>query len=98
MQLRNFLTLPLQRMQTLACCVPYALEGMVRRELDACEASLMGVEHAAVVTLRFKLPEAAALAAANKRASNILKKSGHEAAAGAIADGGQGRAGAASGS
>ncbi len=54
--------LPLQRMQTLACCVPYALEGMVRRELDACEASLMGVEHAAVVTLRFKLPEAAAAA------------------------------------
>ena len=29
-----------------------------------------------------KLPEAAALAAANKRAGNILKKSGHEAAAG----------------
>lgn len=54
--------LPLQRMQTLACCVPYALEGMVRRELDASSASLLDVEHAAVVTLRFKLPEGAAAA------------------------------------
>ncbi len=54
--------LPLQRMQTLACCVPYALEGLVRRELDATGASLLDVEHAAVVTLRFKLPEAAAAA------------------------------------
>ena len=54
--------LPLQRMQTLACCVPYALEGMVRRELDAAGAGLLGVAHEAVVTLRFKLPEAAAAA------------------------------------
>jgi uncharacterized YigZ family protein len=54
--------LPVQRMQTLAWCVPYALEGLVRRELDATGASLLDVEHAAVVTLRFKLPEAAAAA------------------------------------
>ena len=54
--------LPLQRMRTLACCVPYALEGLVRRELDAAGAGLLAVEHAAVVTLHFKLPEVAAAA------------------------------------
>lgn len=48
---------PLQRMEHLACCVPYALEGWVRRELDAAGATLASVEHTATVTLRFCLPE-----------------------------------------
>jgi len=37
--------------------VPYALEGLVRRELEAVAAQLLSVEHASVVTLRFALPE-----------------------------------------
>lgn len=53
---------PLQRVQHLACCVPYALEGLVRRELDAAGATLLGVDHASLVTLRFCLPEIAAAA------------------------------------
>lgn len=51
---------PLQRMVQLACCVPYALEGLVRRELEAANATLLGVDHAALVTLRFALPDNAA--------------------------------------
>ncbi|MBM3386470.1 MAG: YigZ family protein [Betaproteobacteria bacterium] len=41
----------------LACSVPYALEGLVRRELDLAKASLLEVTHTSVVTLHFALPE-----------------------------------------
>lgn len=51
---------PVQRLRHLACCVPYALEGLVRRELDAAGATLLAVDHAAIVTLRFSLPETVA--------------------------------------
>ena len=45
-----------KRMQ-LACSVPYALEGLVRREIERAQAELLGVEHGSVVTLRFVLAE-----------------------------------------
>lgn len=51
---------PLQHLLSLCCCVPYALEGRVRRELDAAGAHLSGVDHASLVTLHFSLPEDAA--------------------------------------
>lgn len=53
---------PLQRQVQLACQVPYSLEGMVRRELQHAGASLLGVDHGAVVALSFRLPEPDALA------------------------------------
>ncbi len=40
----------------LRCQVPYALEGLVRRELDAAAAQLLDVAHASLVTLHFALP------------------------------------------
>jgi len=46
----------LQRIQ-LACSVPYALEGRVRRDIEGAQAELMAVEHGSLVTLRFALPE-----------------------------------------
>lgn len=49
--------IPLIKQNHLACSVPYALEGMVRRELEASKAHLQAVEHASVVTLHFALPE-----------------------------------------
>ena len=49
--------IPLVKQTQLACQVPYALEGLVRRELEAVPAQLLSVEHASVVTLRFALPE-----------------------------------------
>ena len=48
----------LQRMKTLQCLVPYALEGLLRREIDAAGAELAEVQHGTLVTLQFRLPEA----------------------------------------
>jgi uncharacterized YigZ family protein len=41
----------------LACTVPYALEGLVRRELESVQAQLTGVKHGTLVCLSFELPE-----------------------------------------
>ena len=49
--------MPLQRMQTLCCSVPYALEGLVRREVDSAGAQLTQVSHASLVTLTLELPQ-----------------------------------------
>ena len=54
----------LQRLHTLRCQVPYALEGLVRREISTHPAAqLLSVEHgAALVALQWSLPEDAAAA------------------------------------
>lgn len=53
---------PLQRMTHLQCLVPYALEGLLRREIDAAHAELLEVQHGTLVTLHLRLPEAQAAA------------------------------------
>ncbi len=50
----------LQRMATLQCEVPYALEGLLRREIEAAGAELQQVSHASQVVLRLRLPQARA--------------------------------------
>lgn len=50
------------RQRALRCTVPYAMEGMLRRELDACGATLLEVAHDDAVRLDFSLAEAAAAA------------------------------------
>lgn len=54
---------PIIKLQQLRCTAPYALEGMVRRELDAAGASLDQVAHGDEVLFDFSLPvqDAAAL-------------------------------------
>jgi uncharacterized YigZ family protein len=52
--------IPLIKQAQLACSVPYALEGLVRRELELAQAQLLEVAHGSVVTLRFALPDAQA--------------------------------------
>lgn len=47
----------LQRMATLQCMVPYALEGLLRREVEAAGAELLDVQHGSLVTLRMRLPQ-----------------------------------------
>jgi hypothetical protein len=42
---------------SLACSVPYALEGLVRREIELAQAQLLEVAHGSVVTLHFALPQ-----------------------------------------
>lgn len=49
---------PLQRMATLQCLVPYALEGLLRREIEAAGATLVDVQHGSLVTLQLRLPQA----------------------------------------
>ncbi|MGJ7556454.1 IMPACT family protein [Variovorax sp. RB3P1] len=48
---------PLVRQRSLRCTVPYALEGLVRRELAAAGAVLDGVAHGDDVAFAFTLPE-----------------------------------------
>ncbi|GDY34600.1 YigZ family protein [Acidovorax sp. NB1] len=50
----------LQRMTTLQCLVPYALEGFVRREVESAGAELLDVQHGTLVQLQIRLPEAQA--------------------------------------
>lgn len=57
--------LPLQRLCTLGCAVPYALEGLLRRELAAAGATLVAVAHDSLVHVVFTVvdTDAAALVA-----------------------------------
>ena len=52
----------LQRMATLQCTVPYAMEGWLRREIAAAGAELLQVDHGSVVTAQWTLPESGAAA------------------------------------
>ena len=47
---------PLVRQRSLQCAVPYALEGLVRRELAAIGAVLEDVQHGSDVHFAFTLP------------------------------------------
>lgn len=49
--------IPLVKQAQLICAVPYALEGLVRREVELAAACLLDVDHGSVVSLRFALPE-----------------------------------------
>jgi hypothetical protein len=40
--------------------VPYALEGLLRREIEAAGAELLNVQHGSLVALQLRLPEAQA--------------------------------------
>lgn len=52
--------IPLIPMKTLCCEAAYALEGVIRRRIEAAEGSLLAVRYGAVVHFTFRLPEAAA--------------------------------------
>lgn len=54
--------IPLIAQTRLACSVPYALEGLVRREAELAHAQLLEVLHGSVVTLRLALPQSQAQA------------------------------------
>lgn len=58
--LRAATLVPLQRKAVLACAVPYACEGLVRREIAAAQGALLDARHGPLVELRFELLEAQA--------------------------------------
>lgn len=60
--LRQAVKVPVLRHTTLRCVLPYALEGWLRRELDAQGAQLLDATHGEGVTVRLQLPEANAAA------------------------------------
>ena len=51
---------PLVRQRSLHCAVPYALEGLLRREITAAGATLDRVRHESMVHFDFSLPAPAA--------------------------------------
>ena len=57
---------PLQRLLTQQCALPYALEGWLRRELEQAGATLAQVDHQAMVRMQWQLPETAASALAER--------------------------------
>lgn len=46
---------PLQRRETLVCTVPYAYEGLVRRELAAVQGTLGDVRHGSLVEMHMEV-------------------------------------------
>lgn len=63
--LRDADKVPIVKCELLRCTVPYALEGLLRREIEMAHAQLIGVTHADTVGFEFSLaePEAAAFLA-----------------------------------
>lgn len=60
--LKNTTKIPLVQMKTLCCVASYALEGAVRREIDATGGLLQQVQHGERVVFVFTLAEDAAAA------------------------------------
>ncbi|MEJ6003122.1 IMPACT family protein [Paucibacter soli] len=48
---------PLVRLARLRCTLPYALEGLLRREIELAQAQLVEVQHGAQVEFQLALPE-----------------------------------------
>ncbi|MCK6396173.1 YigZ family protein [Zoogloea sp.] len=55
--LKSARKIPLVRLRTLLCAVPYALEGVFRREIDAAGGALLSVQHGEQVELSFSVAE-----------------------------------------
>lgn len=51
---------PLLKLKTLRCTVPYAMEGLLRRELEQAGAQLLQTHHGSQVELQFSLTDSAA--------------------------------------
>lgn len=57
--LRDAEKIPIVRQQILRCTLPYAFEGMLRRELEGAGAKLLAVTHTDTVGLEFSLAASA---------------------------------------
>lgn len=58
--LKTAVKIPNVKARALRCSIPYALEGFLRREIDAAGGVLLGVEHGEQVACAFSLAETAA--------------------------------------
>ncbi len=55
--LRDARKIPIVKQRELRCTLPYAIEGLLRREIEAVGASLTGIEHGEQVNCVFRLAE-----------------------------------------
>src|SRR5574343_1254864 len=58
--LKGATKVPIVKIRTLQCAVPYALEGLMRREIEAAGACLESVQHGEKVEFEFVLAETGA--------------------------------------
>ena len=58
--LRDTRKIPIVKQRELSCELPYALEGLLRREIEAVGASLTSIEHGEQVSCVFRLAESEA--------------------------------------
>lgn len=58
--LKSATKVPIVKVRTLHCAVPYALEGLLRREMENAGGTLLKVLHGEQVTFAFSLAETAA--------------------------------------
>lgn len=58
--LKNATKVPIVKVRTLHCAVPYALEGLLRREIDAAGGALLSVQHGGEVEFAFSLADTSA--------------------------------------
>lgn len=58
--LRDARKIPIVKQRELRCELPYALEGLLRREIEAVGANLTGIEHGEQVNCVFRLAESEA--------------------------------------
>jgi putative IMPACT (imprinted ancient) family translation regulator len=55
--LRDARKIPIVKQRELNCTLPYALEGLLRREIEAVDANLTRIEHGEQVNCGFRLAE-----------------------------------------
>jgi uncharacterized YigZ family protein len=53
--LKSASKVPIVKLRTLHCAVPYALEGLLRREIEASGGALLSVQHGAEVDMTFSM-------------------------------------------
>jgi len=58
--LKSATKVPIVKVRTLRCAVPYALEGLLRREIENMRGALLSVQHGEQVTFAFSLADSAA--------------------------------------
>lgn len=58
--LKSATKVPIVKVRTLHCAVPYALEGLLRREIENAGGALLSVQHGDLVTFALSLADTAA--------------------------------------
>lgn len=58
--LKSVVKVPIVKLKTLHCAVPYSMEGLLRREIEAASGNLLSVQHGGEVEFTFSMAETSA--------------------------------------